>query len=133
MKNKESAAIKKVLQVIQQINEDWLNKRYAEIGNLVSENVVIVPPGFANRIQGRDAYVQSYRDYDKSATTHTFSPNEPIIDLIGDTAVAVYTFYIVYEIDGKTYKENGRELLVLSCSSGAWLVVWRTMFIDSNS
>ena len=45
---------------------------------------MIAPPGSANRVRGREAYVQSYRDYDSAAKTHSFQPSDPVIDVIGD-------------------------------------------------
>jgi len=110
-----------------------LSKRYAEIGELLSEDAVIAPPGFDGRIRGREAYVESYRAYDQAATTHEFSPGEPEIDIVGDVAVSVCPFSIVYELDGKTYREKGREVLVFSRSAGEWKVVWRTMQVESSA
>jgi len=127
MSNEELSHKKTIRNIIRRINELWLKKRYDEIGELLSEYVVIAPPGFEGRIHGREAYVQSYREYDQSATTREFSSDEPEIDIIGDTAVAVCPFFVVYEFEGKTYQENGRDMLVFSRFAGEWRVVWRTM------
>jgi hypothetical protein len=116
-----------IRQVIGQINQLWLSKRYDEIGALLSEDAVIAPPGLEIRIRGREAYVQSYREYDQTATTHEFIPEEPKIDIIGDVAVAVCPFIVVYELQGKTYREKGHDMLVFSRSAGQWQVAWRTM------
>lgn len=127
MGDRESSDQEAIRRVVQQIHEFWLNKRYDDIGDLLSEHVVIAPPGFTGRVRGRDAYVQSYRDYDQAATTHEFSPGEPEIDIVGDVAVAVCPFFVVYELESKTYREAGRDVLVLSRKAGKWSVVWRTM------
>lgn len=66
------------------------------------------------------------------ATTHEFSPGEPEIDIVGNVAVAVCPFFVVYELEGKTYREKGRDVLVLSRSAGEWRVVWRTMQTESG-
>lgn len=116
-----------IRRVVRRINELWADKRYDEIGELLAEDVVIAPPGLEVRVRGRDAYVQSYRDYDAAATTHEFAPGEPQVDVVGDAAVAVCPFYIVYERDGRTYRENGRDLLFFSRQGGRWCVAWRTM------
>jgi ketosteroid isomerase-like protein len=131
MKHKISSTRNEIAQVIQQLNEFWLNKQYDKIAGLVAEDVIVAPPGFDRRIQGRKAYVQSYRDYDQAAITRKFSAAEPQIDISGSSAVAVYTFAIVYDMAGRTHREKGRELLVLSRASGGWQVVWRTMFVES--
>jgi len=127
MSKKELGNTKIIRQIVFTINRHWLNKQCDEIGKFLSEKVVIAPPGSDKRIRGRDAYVQSYRDYDQSAITHKFSPDEPEIDIIGETAVAVYPFYVEYELQGKTYREHGKDILVFSNKSGEWKVVWRTM------
>ena len=131
MRNLEASHEEAVRRVIRRINELWLSKRYDEIGELLSEHAVIAPPGFDGRIRGREAYLQSYREYDQAATTHEFSHGEPEIDVVGDVAVAVCPFFVIYELEGRTYRENGRDMLVLSHSTGEWRVVWRTTQTES--
>lgn len=131
MRDEESEHKKTILQVIDRIHDLWLKKGYDEIGELLLEDVVIAPPGFEKRIHGRAAYVQSYREYDRSAITREFSPGVPEIDVVGDTAVAVCPFHVVYELDGREYQEKGRDILVFSRDAGAWKVAWRTMQIES--
>jgi hypothetical protein len=110
-----------------------LSKQYGEIGTFLSDGVVVVPPGSKMRIRGREAYVQSYRDYDQAATTHEFLPGEPEIDVFENAAVAVCPFRIVYESQGKTYREKGRDMLVLSRATGEWRIVWRTMQVETSA
>ena len=131
MRTREASHEKAVRHVVRRINELWLSKRYDEIGELLSEHAVIAPPGFDGRIRGREAYLQSYREYDRVAITHEFSPGEPEVDLLGDVAVAVCPYFVEYELEGRTYQENGRDTLVLSRSTGEWRVVWRTMQTES--
>jgi len=75
---------------------------------------MIVPPGFTGHICGREAYIQSYRDAAQSGTTFAFSLGAPEIDVVGDVAVAVCPFVVVYEREGTMYREAGHDLLVLS-------------------
>ena len=116
-----------VRSVVRRIHESWRDGRYDEMGQHLAEDVVIAPPGVPERIRGRDAYVQSYRDYDRMATTHEFEPEKPTVDVTGETAVALCPFFVRYELDGRVYREKGIDLLVLSRSGGEWRVVWRTM------
>ena len=132
MQEPEAAHIAAVKRVVERINGLWLSKQYEAIGELLDEDVVIAPPGLSGRIRGREAYVQSYRDYDKEATTHQFSPSEPEIDIVGETAIAKNPFFVMYEIRGKVYRESGYDLLVLSRSTGEWRVVWRTMHSEPD-
>jgi hypothetical protein len=132
MNDEESAHKKNIRQIIYRIHDLWLKKGYDEIGDLLLEDMVVAPPGFEKRIQGRQAYVQSYREYDQSAITREFTPGVPEIDVVGDTAVAVCPFYAVYEMKGQEYQEKGRDILVFSRAAGEWKVAWRTMQIESD-
>jgi ketosteroid isomerase-like protein len=123
----DTAHADSIRHVIRTINECWLARRYAEIADHVAEEVVIAPPGSEVRLRGRDAYVQSYRDYDQAAKTHEFLPGEPQIDVTGQTAVAICPFEVLYELNGTRYRERGRDMLVFSRSTGEWRVVWRSM------
>jgi ketosteroid isomerase-like protein len=122
-----------IARIIQRINDSWLSKSYDEIGNHLADGVILAPPGSANRIRGRQAYVQSYRDYDSAAKTHSFQPSEPVIDVIGDIAIAVTPFSITYEMQGVIHNEKGEELLVFSRDSGNWRIIWRSMRSDPAS
>jgi ketosteroid isomerase-like protein len=120
-----------IRRVIRQLNDLWLSKQYDGIAELISAQVVVAPPGFNGRIRGREAYVRSFREFDRAATTHEFSPGEPEIDIVGDVAVAICPFFIVYEMAGTTHRDRGRDILVFSRSTGEWRVVWRTMLSES--
>lgn len=132
MGNQEASPEKAIRGIIRQINELWSSKRYDEIGQYLAAQVVTAPPELDQRIRGREAYVQSYREYDQTAATQDFLLGEPEVDVVGDVAVATYPFRVVYDLDGQTYWERGRELLVFSRSSGEWRVVWRTMETEST-
>lgn len=127
MTHQTIAARDEIRQVIERINDSWLAKRYDDIGPYVADDVVVAPPGSDLRISGRTAYVDSYRDYDRAATTREFVPGDPVIDVVGGIAVAVCPFFIVYELEGVTYRETGRETLVFSNAANRWRVVWRSV------
>jgi ketosteroid isomerase-like protein len=116
-----------IVHVVNKINESWLAKNYNGIGSCLDDNVIMAAPGSTNRIKGREAYVQSYRDYDTVAKTLQFNIEEPQIDIIGDTAVTICPFDVTYELKGKIYHERGSDILILVRKNSDWRVVWRTM------
>jgi ketosteroid isomerase-like protein len=122
-----STDLEAVQRVVEAINESWLARRYDDIGRYLVDDVVVAPPGSPQRIRGRDAYVQSYRQYDSAATTHELVAESPQIDVIGDVAISQRPFRIVYELQGTTYRERGTDFLVLVRSNGEWRVAWRTL------
>jgi len=119
-----------IRQAVERINGLWLAGRYDEIGDFLAEDVVIAPPGSDQRVKGRKAYVQSYRDYDRAAVTRDFVPEEPQVDVVGSVAVAVCPFAIEYDMQGVTHREKGRDILVFTRVEGEWRVAWRTMQIE---
>lgn len=132
MKGKsESIQNEDILQVVNKINESWLSKNYDEIGKCLDDKVVMAPPGSSKRIKGKDAYIQSYRDYDTVAKTHSLEPEEPQIDIIGDTAVVIHPFSVTYEMKGEVYQERGSDFLILKRQDIGWRVIWRTMQSES--
>src|SRR5260370_25797144 len=100
--------------VVHGINDSWRAGRYDEIGRYLADDVVIAPAGLDQRIRGRDSYVQSYREYDRMATTHELTADEPQIDIVGDVAVAVCPFFILYQLQGATFRERGTRRLVVT-------------------
>jgi len=132
MSTMKSSDENRIQEVARRINVHWMNKQYDRIGELVAEDVVVAPPGFEMRVMGREAFVQSFRDYDREATTHEFNLGETKIDIIGDTAVAITPFDVVYELQEISYREEGNEMLVLSLVDGRWKVVWRTVLTESS-
>jgi ketosteroid isomerase-like protein len=127
MSGSEEIDKKSIHDVLKKINESWLQKNYDLMGSYLADNVVMVPPGSSDRIKGKEAYVQSYRDYDAVANTTEFHPGDPQIDVFGDVAVVIYPFFISYDLQGTVYHEHGKEALVLSRSGLGWQILWRTM------
>lgn len=115
MKGKsQSIENKDILQVVNKINESWLAKKYDDIATCLDDGVVMAPPGSNKRVKGKNPYIQSYRDYDSAAITHSLIPEEPQIDVIDDTAVVIHPFSVTYEMKGSIYQERGTDLLILN-------------------
>lgn len=125
---KETDAIKGIVQAI---NECWRLKDYEGIGSYLADDVVVSPLQSDKLIRGRVAYLQSYRDYDQTAETLEYLPGDPRVDLIGDTAVAVCPFEVVYKLQGSKHHEQGQNILVFRFSQGSWKIVWRTMMVEA--
>jgi hypothetical protein len=79
-------------------------------------------------LEGRDACVQTYREFGASAKLVEFAPERPEFNQWGNTSVALCPFSIIYELNGKTYREKGVDLLILTNEEGPWQIVWRGLF-----
>ena len=121
---------KQVRGVIQAINDAWRNDRVDEMKQHIHPDMVIAELGGKRLTEGREACVDSYRPFAKPGVVHKYEEHPPNVDVVGDTAVAAYTFDITYEINGKVHSESGRDLFVLSRVDEKWLAVWRTMMSE---
>lgn len=121
-----------IQQCIQDMNAAWLEGRLDGLGQYFADNAVIAPPGGQNRVVGRDAVVDSFRQYNEQATTHAFEQRDLQIDTMGSTAVARLYFRVRYEYDGSIHEENGQDILVLTRSGGEWRIVWRTQLAEAE-
>jgi uncharacterized protein (TIGR02246 family) len=93
-----------------------------DIAALFHEDVVFQVPDFGARVRGRQACLESYRDFRNAAQVHEVHTEPPQIDVCGSAAVAVYAFDIHYSLDKNTCRESGRDWLVLILEDGRWLV-----------
>lgn len=113
--------------VLRRINDAWLTGHFDDLGQYFHENMVVVPPGYHMRLNGRDACVRSYRDFTAAATIDEFMLHDPSVEVVGDTATAMSRFDTVYRLEGKTYRESGFDLFVLNRTGDDWLAVFRTV------
>ncbi len=116
--------------VVRAINDAWLAGRFDELRHYFHPDVVLAQPGFAQRMVGREALIDSYRDFTREAKINAFTPGEVHIDAAGDSAVITMPWEMDYEIGGQRYGERGWDLLVFGRREGRWVVVWRTVVVE---
>ena len=90
-------------------------------------NVVMVLPGFAGRIHGREEFLAGFRDFCENARIHEFTDRDYGIDIIHDTAVITFQYEMIYERSGTRYRATGRDLWVFQARDNGWIAVWRAM------
>src|SRR5215211_7426132 len=71
--------------LLRKISAAWQNRRYEELAGLFDENIVMVLPAFSGRIEGREAVVDSYREFMETANVSDYQEDLPTIDVWGDT------------------------------------------------
>ncbi len=117
-----------VSEVMLQINQAWLDGRIEDMAPLVHPDIVMVSPGFAGRIEGREEFLAGFRDFSQNATVHDFKELDMQVDQIGATAMVSFTYEMVYDYAGEHYRSTGRDLWVFQKQGESWLAIWRTMF-----
>ncbi len=116
-----------VAAALRRINRAWLDGRVDDLAPLVHPEIVMVIPGFAGRVQGREPFLAGFDDFCRNARVHEFREHDHQVDVAGDTAVVSVRFEMVYERSGERYRATGRDLWVFQHERGAWVAVWRTM------
>ena len=117
-----------VVETMQRINQAWLAGQIDDMVPMIHTDVIMMVPGFSSRTQGRDQFLNGFREFSRTATIDEFRESDMTVDLVSDTAVLSFLFEMVYERSGGRYRATGRDLWVFDREAGAWVAVWRTMF-----
>jgi hypothetical protein len=120
----EAANVRETLDLI---NRAWLEKEPRRLEPFLDERVVMVFPGFTARSTGAKSFIEGFVDFCANATVDRYDQQDLRIDVVGETAVASFTFEMLYERTGAKYLSKGRDLWIFSKVAGRWKAVWRTM------
>ncbi|MDQ4097067.1 MAG: nuclear transport factor 2 family protein [Actinomycetota bacterium] len=117
--------------VVQRINRAWQSGDADSLEEFFHPDVVVVHPRFEGRTAGRDACIESYREFAAATTVRRLDEFDPQIDVVGDTAIVTYGFRIQYEMGGEAMVDTGRDMFVLTRVAGdPWRAVWRTLVME---
>ena len=116
-----------IRQTVLGINEASCKGDIETLKDFCHEDVVIVPPGFVQRGEGRDTYLKSVKDFCAKGTVHKYKELSMKIDVFGDVAIVYYNYETKWEMEGKTFNEKGNDVIVLSRTEEKWLLIWRTL------
>jgi hypothetical protein len=119
-----------IASIVENINAAWLERRFADLPQYFHPDVVLAQPGRAKRTVGREAVIDSYRQFMAEATIHSFTPGEVHIDSAADSAVTTMPWKMDYTVEGERHQERGWDLLVFGKRDGRWVVVWRTVVVE---
>ena len=120
------SAASEIRKMVGRLNAAWVEGRPDDLPQFFHEDVVLAAPDLEKRLVGRDACVQSYRDFISQATVHQFEMKDVEVDVFGAAAVAACPYTIEYQLGERRFRATGRDLLVLVRDGGGWRVVWRT-------
>lgn len=120
-----------IRETIRAINAAWREGRVDDLGQYFHPSIAFVTPGFGQTVEGRDACVESYRQFLATARIDDYREDEPTLHVAGTTAVAHFHWAMTYGYEGRTWRETGRDLLVFTLVEGTWLAVWRMLIQES--
>jgi general stress protein 26 len=118
----------KVLHAIETINNTFKRGTgFERLGSLFHDDVVMVLPGFAARMQGRDVCLKSYEDTCSQMKFHKLDALDEHVDVYGSTAVVSYKYEYTWEYHGKKLDDDGHEIMVFVRDGDDWKMAWRTL------
>jgi hypothetical protein len=120
---------------LRRLSESWRNRRYDELRDCFHDSAVMVAPGFSGRVVGREAVVESYREFMDRSTLDNYSEDPATIEVFENTAIVNYRWEMVWTSGGKQDRGSGNDLFVFvrQPETDQWKAVWRTMVFDQGS
>ena len=116
------------------INAAWRERRYDDLCQMFAEDMVFTLPGFSGLLQGREAIVASYREFNERVTLTSYREEQLVVHVWGDTAVASYRWDMAWLAGGVPNHETGQDVFAFRHhTNGAWLAIWRTMTFDQKN
>jgi ketosteroid isomerase-like protein len=120
-------AQREVWAAMQRLNAAWLHGELDNLADVLHERMVIVPPGFQQRIEGAVACAEGYREFAQSATVQSYEESDARVEVFGATAIVSYLYSLTYTLEDASYQDSGHDLYVFVHEDGRWQSVWRTL------
>ena len=111
---------------IQKINQVWGTEKNPDaLADFFHEEIVFIGPTPRERIEGRNALIESYWDFVNSANIIHVKEFKPLIQIYGDNSFAIVTYYyeVLVESEGQEVKVDGRDMYSLIKEKGRWWAV----------
>jgi hypothetical protein len=119
----EQATKEEVLGFIKALNESWTKGDGSGLGAYFHPRMVAITPSDQDILYGRDACVKSWLGFAQQAQIRRWEELEPDVKLYGDTAIVTYYYDISFDMEGESYDQGGRDMLVLVKENGSWRAV----------
>ncbi|HVI60379.1 MAG TPA: nuclear transport factor 2 family protein [Luteimonas sp.] len=120
-----------VLDTLARITAAWRGRDFDALPALFAPDVVMALPGLSGYLEGREACVDSFREFTADAQVDRYAESAHRVDVSGDTAVASYRWEMAWTRAGHAHAAAGHDLFVLRREGDRWLVTWRTLLADA--
>ena len=126
--------------VLAAISRAWQERRYEELTEFFAPNMVLVLPGFAGRLEGRESIMASYQEFMDRITLTEYREAEAAVDVLGDTAMASFRWEMTWLAGVVPNRAAGHDAFLLqrvpaddAGRTPRWIALWRTMAFESDS
>jgi len=116
-----------------ELQNAWSRGEVAGLARFYHPDVILLPPDLGPPLEGRQAVLDSYRDFLDVARLISFEITElevfPFSHSGGATCMAHLHFSIRYELDGNSYDEEGLEIYTVLLTDAGPQIVWRSQTV----
>ncbi len=116
-----------IKQLIDDFNTGWTAGIFEKIEPILHEKVIFMAPDLKTWVTGKEACLQSIRDYVNNAKTKVFEVRNKEIQIWDQTAMVSIEYYIEYQMNHENYREKGTEFWTLHKEKDSWQMLWRAM------
>jgi ketosteroid isomerase-like protein len=128
----EKADPDRITGVIRSLSLAWRESQFDRLEPLFAETVVFQNSKGDRQVEGKEACIQSYRDFMGIAKVLGYEEEEPDIIPFAGFVIANYRWQIDYGMNGGTFHDEGRDWLALTKQDGAWRINWRLSLTEGN-
>jgi hypothetical protein len=107
------------------LNQAWRRGNFAAMEALVDEGIAMRGPGLKELARGRQAFIQSYREFMAQSKVIEYAESAHAIDIWGEVSVATYDWSMTYEQRGQRKTDNGHDMFVFRRIRDDWSAVLR--------
>ncbi len=121
-----------VLDALARITAAWRERDFDALPALFAPDMVMALPGLSGYLEGREACIESLRDFTAAARIDRYAESAHRVDVSGDTAVASYRWEMAWTRGGHGHAATGQDLFVLRREGARWLATWRMLLPDAS-
>lgn len=115
-------------ELLRKLTMAWRSGDFDALAPIFHERMVIGAPGqIMTLIEGREACIDTYRDFGERSMIETYTEDPAWIGVWSDAAVASYAWDMTWTDDDGFHAASGQDVLTWSREDGVWRVVGRMM------
>ncbi len=117
--------------LVHRLNEAWQHADWAAVTRCYHPDVILLPPDAGTPIVGRDAVLQTYREFVEMTELHAFEIQDTSAFTFGTTAIVHMAFEVDYTLEGLRSREAGLDVYTIVAQPEP-LIVWRNQHIHTH-
>ena len=118
-----------IISAAQRISKLWRAAEWNELQGCFSADIIQVGPHLKELSRGREAAIESYRQFSNGAKLTEYNEGDFRADIWRGVATCVYEWSMTYMAEGELRFSRGTDQFIFQEeSSGRWIAIWR--YID---